>query len=260
VQANQAAFRWGRVAVANPDAFRTATIAPTSDRVLVAPEHLFATSSVAGAVRELLQRRAADLVAYQGERTAARLIDLIQRVWTAERTVTDRTDLAEAVTRNFFKLIAYKDEYEVARMLTEPNFLASVRAQVSGGENLTFKLHPPMLKALGRKKKIGMGPRTHVVLRVLARGKWIRGTPLDPFGYTHMRRAERLLVAHYERTIMDLLQSLTSESYERAVAVASAPDLIRGYEEVKIRNLATYSARLKELGVDPPELPGLPPA
>jgi indolepyruvate ferredoxin oxidoreductase len=260
VQANQAAFRWGRVAVANPDAFRTATIAPTSDRVLVAPEHLFATSSVAGAVRELLQRRAADLVAYQGERTAARLIDLIQRVWTAERTVTDRTDLAEAVTRNFFKLIAYKDEYEVARMLTEPNFLASVRAQVSGGENLTFKLHPPMLKALGRKKKIGMGPRTHVALRVLARGKWIRGTPLDPFGYTHMRRAERLLVAHYERTIMDLLQSLTSESYERAVAVASAPDLIRGYEEVKIRNLATYSARLKELGVDPPELPGLPPA
>jgi indolepyruvate ferredoxin oxidoreductase len=111
-----------------------------------------------------------------------------------------------------------------------------------------------MLKALGREKKIGMGPRTHVVLRVLARGKWLRGTVLDPFGHSRIRRTERRLVAHYERTINDLLQSLTSDSYERAVAVASAPELIRGYEEVKIRSLATYSARLTELGVEPPQL------
>jgi indolepyruvate ferredoxin oxidoreductase len=254
VQVNQAAFRWGRVAVAEPDAFRAATVAPGGDRVLVVPDHLFATTSVAGSARELLQRRAADLVAYQGDRTAARLIALTQRVWVAEQTVTGRTDLSEAVIRNFFKLIAYKDEYEVARMLTDPAFLASVRAQVPGGENLTFKLHPPMLKALGREKKIGMGPRTHVVLRVLARGKWLRGTVLDPFGHSRIRRTERRLVAHYERTINDLLQSLTSDSYERAVAVASAPELIRGYEEVKIRSLATYSARLTELGVEPPQL------
>jgi indolepyruvate ferredoxin oxidoreductase len=251
---NQAAFRWGRVAVAEPDAFRAATAAPGGDRVLVVPDHLFATTSVAGPVRELLQRRAADLVAYQGDRTAARLIALTQLVWTAERTVTDRTDLSEAVTRNFFKLIAYKDEYEVARMLTDPTFLASVRAQVPGGENLTFKLHPPILKALGRKKKVGMGPRTHVALRVLARGKWLRGSLLDPFGHTQIRRTERRLVTHYERTIKQLLESLTSDSYETAVAVASAPDLIRGYEEVKIRNLGTYSARLEELGVQPPAL------
>jgi indolepyruvate ferredoxin oxidoreductase len=255
VQANQAAFRWGRVAVAEPDAFRAATVAPGGDRVLVVPDHLFATTSVAGPVRELLQRRAADLVAYQGDRTAARLIDLTQLVWTAERTVTDRTDLSEAVTRNFFKLIAYKDEYEVARMLTDPTFLASVRAQVPGGENLTFKLHPPILKALGRKKKVGMGPRTHVALRVLARGKWLRGSLLDPFGHTQIRRTERRLVTHYERTFKQLLESLTSDSYETAVAVACAPDLIRGYEEVKIRNLGTYSARLTELGVQPLALP-----
>jgi indolepyruvate ferredoxin oxidoreductase len=201
-----------------------------------------------------LQRRAADLVAYQGDRTAARLITLTQRAWDEEQTVTGRTDLSEAVLRNFFKLIAYKDEYEVARMLTDPAFLATVRAQVPGGENLTYKLHPPMLKALGREKKIGMGPRTHVVLRVLARARWLRGTPLDPFGHSHVRRTERRLVAHYERTIHDLLESLTPDSYERAVAIASAPDLIRGYEEVKIRNIAVYSARLMELGVESPEL------
>jgi indolepyruvate ferredoxin oxidoreductase len=170
--------------------------------------------------------------------------------------VCERVDRTFAGQRcdDFFKLIAYKDEYEVARMLTDPAFIASVRAQVPGGENLTFKLHPPMLKALGREKKIGMGPRSHVVLRVLARGKWLRGTRLDPFGHSHIRRTERRLVAHYERTINDLLQSLTSDSYERAVAVASAPELIRGYEEVKIRSLGTYSARLTELGVEPPQL------
>jgi indolepyruvate ferredoxin oxidoreductase len=258
VRANQAAFQWGRVAVAEPDAFRAATLARSDDRVPVVPEHLFTTTSVTGPVLDLLRRRAADLVAYQSDRTAARLISLTQLVWTAERKVTDRTDLSEAVTRNFFKLIAYKDEYEVARMLTDPTFLASVRAQVPGGENLTFNLHPPMLKALGRKKKVGMGPRTHVALRVLARGKWLRGSLLDPFGHTHIRRTERRLVAHYEETIKDLLESLTTGSYERAVTIASAPDLIRGYEEVKIRNLDTYSARLTELGVEPPVLPPSP--
>ena len=259
VRANQAAFQWGRVAVAEPDAFRAAALARSDDdRVLVVPEHLFTMTSVTGPALELLQRRAADLVAYQNDRTAARLVSLTQLVWTEERKVTDRTDLSEAVTRNFFKLIAYKDEYEVARMLTDPTFLASVHAQVPGGENLTFKLHPPMLKALGRKKKIGMGPRTHVALRVLARGKWLRGSLLDPFGHSHIRRTERRLIAHYEETIKDLLESLTAGSYERAVTIASAPDLIRGYEEVKIRNLDTYSTRLRELGVEPPALPPSP--
>jgi indolepyruvate ferredoxin oxidoreductase len=249
VHMNQAAFRWGRVAVAEPGAFHAATVSPSTGQALVVPEHLFTTTSVTGSVGELLRRRAADLIAYQGDRTAARLITLTQLVWDRERETTDRTDLSEAVTRNFFKLIAYKDEYEVARMLTDPAFLASVRAQVPGGQNLTFKLHPPMLKALGRKKKVGIGPRTQVALRVLARGKWLRGSLLDPFGHTHIRRTERRLVAHYERTIKDLLESLTAESYERVIVVASTPDLIRGYEEVKMHNLDVYVARLAELGI-----------
>ncbi|MDV6976893.1 indolepyruvate ferredoxin oxidoreductase family protein [Mycobacterium intracellulare] len=255
VQMNQAAFRWGRVAVANPAEFRTATADPADDPTPQVPSHLFTTSTVTGAVRELLERRAADLVAYQDDHTAARLINLTQRAWDQEREITDRTDLSEAITRNFFKLIAYKDEYEVARMLTDPVFLASVRSQVPGGENLTFKLHPPILKALGRKKKISMGPRTHVALRLLAKAKRLRGTPLDPFGYTEMRRLERRLITHYEATINDLLRSLTRDSYEWALAVASAPDLIRGYEEVKVRNLGAYLARLDELGIATDALP-----
>ncbi|MCW2686570.1 MAG: pyruvate ferredoxin/flavodoxin oxidoreductase [Mycobacterium sp.] len=250
VQANQAAFRWGRVAVAKPEAFRAATADQVDGPAISVPRHLLDTSTVTGTVRDLLERRAADLVNYQSDRTAVRLINLTQRAWTMERAVSDRTELSEAVTRNFFKLIAYKDEYEVARMLTDRAFLASVRAEVPGGENITFKLHPPILKALGRKKKIGIGPRTQVALRLLAKAKHLRGTPLDPFGYTQMRRIERQLVTHYEATVTNLLRSLTSESYERAVAVASAPELIRGYEEVKLRNLRVYLTRLDELGID----------
>lgn len=249
VQANQVAFQWGRVAVALPEVFRTATADPADERTPQVPSHLFTTSPVTGAVRELLERRAADLVAYQDDHTAVRLIKLAERAWDEERSLTHRTDLSEAITRNFFKLIAYKDEYEVARMLTDPDFLASVRAQVPGGKNLTFKLHPPVLKALGRKKKISMGPRSHVALRLLAKAKKLRGTHLDPFGYTEMRRIERQLIIHYEATINDLLSSLTLDSYEWALAVASAPDLIRGYEEVKVRNLGTYLSRLEELGI-----------
>jgi indolepyruvate ferredoxin oxidoreductase len=249
VQMNQAAFRWGRVAVAIPEEFRTATTNPVAERARPVPKHLFTQSNVTGSVRELLECRAADLIAYQGDRAAARLINLTQHAWNQERALTHRTDLSEAITRNLFKLIAYKDEYEVARLLTDPAFLESVRAQVPGGEDLTFKLHPPILKALGRSKKIGMGPRTHVALRLLAKAKQLRGTPLDPFGYTTMRRIERRLITHYEATVNDILRSLTLDSYDRAVAVASTPDLVRGYEEVKMRNLGAYLGRLAELGI-----------
>ena len=252
VQANQAAFRWGRVAFAKPEVFQTATapdnVAGRSRKAM--PSRLFGGCTVTGPVRELLERRAADLVAYQSQAVATRLITLAQRAWSQERTVTDRTDLSEAVVHNFFKLIAYKDEYEVARMLTDPEFVKHVQSQVPGGEKLTYKLHPPILKALGRKKKIRLGPRSHFALRLLAKGRLLRGTVFDPFGHTHMRRIERQLIVHYEATINDLLGSLTSDSYDTVVAVASAAELVRGYEEVKMRNLRLYVARLRELGAD----------
>jgi indolepyruvate ferredoxin oxidoreductase len=252
VQANQTAFRWGRVAVDNPEAFQSAAAAQRrpARRNVNTPGHLLDACTVMGTTRETLVRRAADLVTYQGTRTAARFVNLVQQVWDRERDITDRTELSEAVVTYFFKLLAYKDEYEVARMLTDTDFRHFVESQVPGGEELTYKLHPPLLKALGRRKKISMGPRTHFTLRLLTKGKFLRGTVLDPFGHTHMRRLERRLAAHYESTILEFLPSLTADSYHRAVAVASAPDLVRGYEEVKMENIGRYFTRLAELGVD----------
>ncbi|OBI55862.1 indolepyruvate ferredoxin oxidoreductase [Mycolicibacterium fortuitum] len=254
VTANQAAFRWGRVAVADPVVFQNATAAPEvghrSD--VDVPQHLFTDVSITGRTRELVERRAAQLVCYQDDFLASRYINFVQWVWSSERAVSDRTELSEAVAQNLHKLLAYKDEYEVARLLTDPRFVQAVQAEVPGGHNLTYKLHPPTLKALGRTGKIGFGPRTHLALRVLSKGKVLRGTRFDPFGYTRVRRIERQLVADYEATVRKLVDRLTIDSYDMTLAVALAPDIVRGYEDVKLRNIERYRARLRELSVDSP--------
>ena len=116
-----------------------------------------------------------------------------------------RHTLSETVARNLHKLMAYKDdEHEVARMLTDPAFVASVEREVPGAHNLTYRLHPPALRALGRSTKVGFSPRSHGLLRLLARGRKLRGTPLDPFGHTRMRRLERRLADHYLGTVTGL--------------------------------------------------------
>ncbi|WP_346401703.1 indolepyruvate ferredoxin oxidoreductase family protein [Rhodococcus pyridinivorans] len=256
VEANQAAFRWGRAAVCASEAFAAATVATTrtqrSDDTV--PGHLMQRSTVSGEVRTTVERRAAQLMAYQGEALTARYLDIVQTVWDAEKSLGDRTDLTDAVARGLHKLMAYKDEYEVARMLTDPAFLEAVRTEVPGAGNLTYKLHPPVLKALGRKKKIGLGPHTHVALRLLAKGKHLRGTAWDPFGYAKVRRLERRLLAHYEQMVLRSARELTPSTYDTAIAAAEAADLVRGYEDVKLRSIDTYLARLRSLGIDTPEL------
>jgi indolepyruvate ferredoxin oxidoreductase len=250
VDTNLAAFRWGRVAIADPGTFRAATErAPRAPKPV--PAHLLSGTTLDGEVRRLVERRAADLVDFQSEKLARRYVEAVQEAWAAERDVTDRTEFSEAVARGLYKFTAYKDEYEVARLLVDPDFVADVQSQVPGGTQLTYKLHPPALRALGRKKKIGLGPKSHAALKVLAKGKVLRGTKLDPFGYAHVRRVERDLLAHYTATVHDLATSLTADSYDRAVEIAALPDLVRGYESVKLGNVELYRDRLRALGVTP---------
>jgi indolepyruvate ferredoxin oxidoreductase len=164
--------------------------------------------------------------------------------------VTDRTDFSEAVAKGLYKFTAYKDEYEVARLLTDPAFLSQVRAEIPNGENLTYKLHPPALRAMGRKKKIGLGPRSHVSLRILAKGKRLRGTVFDPFGYAHVRKVERALLAEYETIVSRLAAELDATTYDRAATIAALPDMVRGYEDIKLASVDGYHERLRELGVN----------
>ncbi|MGW4352641.1 indolepyruvate ferredoxin oxidoreductase family protein [Nocardia sp. NPDC004582] len=251
VPANIAAFRWGRVAIADPAAFAAATDSGAAQRVpRVVPAELLAGTGFDGEVRRLVELRAGELIGYQNIKVARRYIDTVQAAWTAERAITERTDFSAAVARGLYKFTAYKDEYEVARLLVDPAFLDEVKAQVPGGENLTYKLHPPVLRALGRTKKIGLAPKSHVALKLLAKGKALRGTKLDPFGYAHVRKVERELLSHYTEMVHRLATGLTADGYVTAVEAAALPDVVRGYEDVKLGNVELYRARLRELGLD----------
>lgn len=253
VEANLAAFRWGRVAIARPEEFAAATTRrkPERERVTV-PADLFEGFTATGEVRRLVELRALELIGFQSVAVARDYVAAVQRIWDAERRVTDRTEFSEQVARGLYKFTAYKDEYEVARRLTDPAFLAEVAEQVPEGANLTYRLHPPVLRAMGRKKKIGMRPGSHFALRLLARGKRLRGTAFDPFGYAHVRRVERELLAHYTAMVADLASVLDPAGYDRAVRAAALPDVVRGYEDIKLANVALYSERLRELGIEPP--------
>jgi indolepyruvate ferredoxin oxidoreductase len=249
VKANVAAFRWGRIAIADPARFDD-VVSPARDRrPALPPGRVLEGATFSGEVGDLISRRAANLVQFQSEKVARRYVTLLQSIWTAERAVGDRTEFSEAVAKGLYKFMAYKDEYEVARLLTDPQFLSYVKSEVPAGENLTYKLHPPVLRAMGRRKKIGLGPRSHVALRILAKGKRLRGTKFDPFGYAHVRRVERSLLTEYVDVVMRLAGELDQTNYDRAVEVASLADMVRGYEDVKLASVEAYHARLSELGI-----------
>lgn len=251
VAANIAAFRWGRVAFADPAAFAAAVGSGQPTRTpAVVPAELLADTTFDGEVRRLVELRAAELIDYQSVKVARRYIDTVQLVWSSERTITERTAFSEAVARGLYKFTAYKDEYEVARLLVDPAFLAQVQAQVPGGENLTYKLHPPVLRAMGREKKIGLGPKSHVALKVLAKAKKLRGTKLDPFGYAHVRKVERELLSHYTAMVRRFAVGLSAENYDTAAKAAALPDVVRGYEDIKLANVELYWNGLRELGID----------
>ncbi|WP_405059285.1 indolepyruvate ferredoxin oxidoreductase family protein [Kribbella sp. NBC_01505] len=252
VAANVAAFRWGRVAVTDPAAFRVAGTTPAQARTRVVPASV-AAAGLTGEVHRLVAQRATDLVGYQSMKLANSYVDFVARIAAAEQAVSTETRFTEAVARNLFKLTAYKDEYEVARLLTDPEFLGSTGEAFPGG-TVSFKLHPPVLRAMGRTKKMSFGPKSHVTLRVLARLKSLRGTRADLFGYAHLRKVERTLRDHYRTMVTELAAGLDQASYDRAVQLAELPDVVRGYESVKLRNIDRYTETLQALGVEPPQL------
>jgi indolepyruvate ferredoxin oxidoreductase len=151
------------------------------------------------------------------------------------------------VARNLFKLMAYKDEYEVARLYADESFLTQVRNEFDG-ENLRFEFHlaPPLLarkdKITGEPRKMTFGPWMLPVFRLLARFKFLRGTAFDPFGYSHERRTERALVANYETMLGEVLENLTPANHPVAVGLAAIPEKIRGFGHVKMRHLAAAKA------------------
>ncbi|WP_459645095.1 indolepyruvate ferredoxin oxidoreductase family protein [Kineococcus sp. NUM-3379] len=284
VKDNLAAFRWGRVAVADPAAFAAATRPAGARRPAPDGSRFLAGSPLAGRTRELVGVRAGAMAAWGGEARARRYVELVELAWAAQRRAVPggeagtrsgeaetrsgeaETRFSEAVAGAVHRLWAYKDEYEVARLLTDPAGRAAVLAQVPGAARPTYNLHPPLLRALGMRRKLALGPSWRPALRVLAAARPLRGTALDPFGYARVRRLERALAAEVEDVVRRLAAELEAELeggagtevLERAVAVLEAADLVRGYEDVKLAGVRRYRDRRAELGAPlPPEVTAL---
>ncbi|MEI2457231.1 indolepyruvate ferredoxin oxidoreductase family protein [Lysobacter firmicutimachus] len=200
---------------------------------------------------ELIARRVAFLTDYQDAAYAKRYSDFVAKVREAEQSkAPGSTDLAEAVARYFFKLMAYKDEYEVARLYTSGEFQRRLQQQFDGDYKLKFHLAPPLLAkkdAQGRLIKQEFGPWVFTAFKWLAKLRKLRGGTFDLFGYTEERKMERRLIADYEKTVGDLLSSLDGGNVDLAAEIASIPEHIRGYGHVKEDHLHKAKAREAEL-------------
>jgi indolepyruvate ferredoxin oxidoreductase len=212
---------------------------------------------------ETVERRVVFLAAYQNAAYAERYRALVEKAKAAETArAPGQCGFAEAVARYLFKLMAYKDEYEVARLYTDGNFLKQVANEL-GGDNLRFEFHlaPPLLARLhpatGEPRKISFGPWMMSAFKLLARLKFLRGTAFDIFGYSEDRRTERKLLADYEAMLDEILTKLTAVNHPLAVGLAAIPEKIRGFGPVKVRHLV--AAKADEAALLEQFRSGLPP-
>jgi len=250
VEKNLAAFAWGRAVVAAPDAVEAATRDPEvveAVRQLSASERELVDLAVdgdRGELRRLVEVRVPELVAYQDEAYARRYAETVRRVHVAEQErAPGHSELAEAVARHLFKLMAYKDEYEVARLHLDAVEQAKMQAEFGEDAKVYFMLHPPLLRAMGLDRKLKLGGWFVPGFRALRRMRRLRGTALDPFGKAEVRRVERELVGEYEGLVDEALQRLTPDTHASAVELLELPDVVRGYEEIKLRNVALFRKR-----------------
>jgi indolepyruvate ferredoxin oxidoreductase len=226
---NKAAFNWGRTAAHD---LASVTKLATPAKVVE-----FKRTQT---LDELINRRVELLTAYQNADYAAQYKRFVDQVRAEESKLGKGTRLTEAVARYYYKLMAYKDEYEVARLHTDPAFREKIANMFEGDIKLKFHLAPPLLAKHdkeGRALKQEYGPWMLKAFGVLARLKGLRGTPFDVFGYTEERKTERALIQQYRDTVAGLLPKLTDENLAQAVAIASIPEDIRGYGHVKARHL-----------------------
>jgi len=257
VERNQAAFRAGRLAVHDPACLpaprRAGELRREADHTVLAAARQFAARrGLDGPAAERAVRHATELAAYQDTRLAARYLDLVAAAARAEARQAGPAGaggaLTEGVAAGFFHLLAYKDEYEVARLHLLPEFDQALADAVGGGRDVRYLLHPPVLRALGLRQKIAFpAPVIRPAFRVLRGMRHLRGTPADPFGYTRVRRTERRLAAGYEAEVRAALAVLSPASHAAAVELARLPLSIRGYEQIKMDAVERYEAELERL-------------
>jgi indolepyruvate ferredoxin oxidoreductase len=242
VEFNKKSFVWGRRAAADLEKVRR--IATPADVIPI--EQHFSRN-----LDELIERRVELLTAYQSAAYAARYRALVERVRQAEHDQAGSSKLTEAVARNYAKLLAYKDEYEVARLYADGDFRKKIESMFEGDYKMVFHLAPPLLArkdpTTGEPRKMQFGPWMMPLFKILASMRRLRGSALDVFGYTEERRTERALIAEYEQTVERLLAGLTRDNHVLAVQVAAIPEEIRGFGHIKARTLEPARKKRDEL-------------
>lgn len=230
VEANKKAFGVGRVAAWKPGALQAASSNVT---LVKAPESL----------EKIMDRCRESLREWQNEAYARQYVDVVDKVLQAERRVVpdSRPELTIKVAQSLYQLMAYKDEYEVARLFTNGDFEKELHQKFEGDFSLRFHLSPPWLAkrdpVTGIPRKVTFGPKTMHVFRLLAHFKFLRGTWLDVFGYSAERRMERALVQDYRRAVLDMAQHLNASNYAAAIALGELPTTVRGYGHIKAANI-----------------------
>ncbi len=236
IEANKRAFAYGRLAAHAPDAL---------DAVIRALPSYNAPEKKSETLEELIERRRAYLTSYQDAAYAKRYTDMVAKI-SAIDECPDKT-LTWAVARFYHKLLAYKDEYEVARLYTDGEFMKKIKAQFAGDYKIRFHMAPPIMEkpdpATGRPMKREFGPWMLSALSVLAKFKGLRGTRFDPFGYHHDRKQERALIAEYEGFMDVVAANLSADTYALCVDLLSTPDDIRGFGPVKEGNIKKTRAK-----------------
>jgi indolepyruvate ferredoxin oxidoreductase len=239
VESNKRSFAFGRLAA--HDRAQVEALATDPREHTTVPQTLDA----------IIEHRAAILTEYQDAAYAQRYRDAVAAVAAAEKSrARGCTGLAEAVARNLFRLMAYKDEYEVARLYSDGTFAEKLQRQFEGELRLQFHLAPPLLArdpVTGEPRKRRFGPWMMPLFRILARQRRLRGTPFDPFGRTAERRMERRLIAEYETILGEIAAVLSPDNHALAIEIASLPEEMRGFGHIKQRNVERTKAREAEL-------------
>jgi indolepyruvate ferredoxin oxidoreductase len=251
VDKSLAAFRWGRAAVARPDLVDALLDPPAEEPVLDgAARKLVEATGATGELRRLLEVRIPDLAAYQSVRWAKRYADAVTAVARARPSAAPgETAVAEAYARGLYKLMSYKDEYEVARLHLDATERAKLTAEFGEDAKVFFMLHPPVLRAMGMQRKLKLGPWFAPAFRGLRGMRRLRGTALDPFGLAEVRRVERELIGEYRALVDRALAQLqaAADIHDTVAQIAALPDMVRGYEDIKLRNVERFRAEAARL-------------
>lgn len=256
VDVSLAAFRWGRAAAEDLDVVETAAglrraVTPTAGSMVPATASLsdprvvalVADAGLKGRLADLVVHRAGELALFQDRRCAERYVADVAAVARREQAATGGDRVARAYAVGLHKLTAYKDEYEIARLHLDATEKERVDAEFGPGARVRIMLQPPLLRALGVERKIACGPWIRPAFGVLRRLRRLRGTPLDPFAHTEVRRVERALPGEYRALVAAALEHLRPETAAQVVALAELPDVVRGYEDIKLAGVATYRER-----------------